>query len=88
MFGESENWNSDSKIWNLGNHIVCVVVIEKPHKKTDIYSFTDTKVNRRKPLPYKMAGELFFPPYLHLLTLIEKRTYIYSLLLETNNASE
>ncbi len=82
MSGESENWNFESEIWNSGNNIVCVVVIEKHHKKTDTYSSVDTKVNGRKPLPYKMAGELFFPPNLHLLTLIGKRTYIYSLILE------
>jgi hypothetical protein len=52
--------------------IVCVVVIEKPHKKTEMYSSVDTKVNGRKPLPYKMAGELFIPPNLHLLTHIGK----------------
>ncbi len=62
--------------------IVCVVVIEKPHKKTEMYSSVDTKVNGRKSLPYKIAGELFSPLNLHLLTLIGKRTYIYSLLLE------
>jgi hypothetical protein len=43
-----------------------------PHKKTDTYSSVDTKVHGRKPSPYKMAGELFFPPILHLLTLIGK----------------
>jgi hypothetical protein len=43
-----------------------------PHKKTDTYSSVDTKVHERKPLPYKMAGELFSPPNLHLLTLIGK----------------
>ncbi len=43
-----------------------------PHKKTDTYSSVDTKVHGRKPLPYKMAGELLFPPNLHLLTLIGK----------------
>jgi hypothetical protein len=82
MSGESENRNSDSEIWDSGNYIVCVVVIENPHKKTDTYSSIDTKVNGRKPSPYKMEGELFFPPNLHLLTLIGKQTYIYSLLLE------
>jgi hypothetical protein len=56
--------------------------IPVPHKKTDTYSSIDTKVHGRKPLPYKMAGELFFPPNLHLLTLIGKRTYIYSHLSE------
>jgi hypothetical protein len=49
---------------------VCVVVIEKPHKKTETYSSVDTKVNGRKPSPYKMARELFILPNLHLLTLI------------------
>jgi hypothetical protein len=49
-----------------------------PHKKTDAYSSVDTKVHGRKPSPYKMAGELFFLPNLHLLTLNGKRTYIYS----------
>jgi hypothetical protein len=44
--------------------IVCVVVIEKSHKKTETYSSVDTKVNGRKPLPYKMVGELFIPPNL------------------------
>jgi hypothetical protein len=64
-----------------------------PHKKTDAYSSVDTKIHGRKPLPYKMAGELFFPPNLHLLTLNRKtnlyllilngkRTYIYSHLTE------
>jgi hypothetical protein len=62
--------------------IVCVVVIEKQYKKAKAYSSVDTKVNRRKPLPYKMAGELFFPPNLHLLILIGKQTYTYSLLLK------
>ncbi len=62
--------------------IVCVVVIVKPHKKTETYSSIDTKVNGRKPSPYKTAGELFFPPNLHLLTLTGKWIYIYSLLLE------
>jgi hypothetical protein len=52
--------------------LMCVVVIEKPHKKTETYSPVDTRVNGRKPSPNKMAGELFFPPNLHLLTLIEK----------------
>jgi hypothetical protein len=47
-------------------------MIEKPYKKTKTYSSIDTKVNGRKPSPYKMAGELFFPPNLHLLTLIRK----------------
>ena len=32
-----------------------------PHKKSDAYSSVDTKVQGRKPSPYKMAGELFFP---------------------------
>jgi hypothetical protein len=53
-----------------------------PHKKTDTYSSIDTKVHGRKPSPYKTAGELFFPPNLHLPTLIGKQTYIYSHLLE------
>jgi hypothetical protein len=44
-----------------------------PHKKTDTYSSVDTKVHGRKPSPYKTAGELFFPPYLHLLTLVGKQ---------------
>jgi hypothetical protein len=57
---------------------VCVVVIEKPLKKTDMYSTIDSKVNGRKPLPYKTAGELFVLPNLQLLTLIGKQTYIYS----------
>jgi hypothetical protein len=52
--------------------IVCVVVIEKPHKKTETYSSIDTKVSGLKPSPYKTAGELFIPPNLHLLTLIGK----------------
>jgi hypothetical protein len=46
--------------------------IPVPHKKTDTYFFVDTKVHGRKPSPYKTAGELFFPPNLHLLTLIGK----------------
>jgi hypothetical protein len=46
--------------------------IPVPHKKTDTYSFIDTKVHGRKPLPYKTAGELLFLPNLHLLTLIGK----------------
>jgi hypothetical protein len=72
------------------------VVIEKPHRKTKTYSSVDTKVNERKQSPYKMAGELFFPPNLHLLTLhgkqvdvgltgelfFSRQTYIYSLFLE------
>jgi hypothetical protein len=33
-----------------------------PHEIADPYSSVDTKVHRRKPLPYKMAGELFFTP--------------------------
>jgi hypothetical protein len=53
-------------------------VIEKPHKRTETYSSVDAKVDGRKPLPYKMAGELFIPPNLHVLTLIVKQTYIYS----------
>ncbi len=53
-----------------------------PHKKTDTNSSIDTKVHGRKPSPYKMVGELFFPPNLHLLTLIGKQTYIYSHLME------
>jgi hypothetical protein len=48
-------------------------VIEKPHKKAYTYSSVDTKVNGRKQLPYKMAGELFFPPNLLLLTLLGKQ---------------
>jgi hypothetical protein len=56
--------------------------IPVPHKKTDTYSSVDTKVHGKKLSPYKMAGELFFPPNLHLLTLIGKRTYIYSHLTE------
>jgi hypothetical protein len=43
-----------------------------PHKKTDVYSSVDTKVHRRKPLPYKTAGVFFSLPNLHLLTLIGK----------------
>jgi hypothetical protein len=58
------------------------VVIEKSHKNTKTYSSVDTKVNVRKQSPYKTAGELFFLPNQHLLTLIGKQTYIYSLLLE------
>jgi hypothetical protein len=50
--------------------------------ETDTYSSVDTKVHERKPSPYKMAGELFFPPNLHPFTLIGKRTYIISHLLE------
>ncbi len=46
--------------------------ISVPHKKSDTYSTVDTMVHGRKPLPYKTAGELFFPPNLHLLTLIGK----------------
>ena len=45
--------------------------IPVPHKKTDTYFFVDTKVHGRKPSPYKTAGELFFPPNVHLLTLME-----------------
>jgi hypothetical protein len=48
-------------------------VIEKPHKKSYTYSSIDTKVNERKQLPYKMAGEFFFPPDLHILTLLGKQ---------------
>ncbi len=66
MSGESENRNSDSKIQN-----------SVPHKKSNSNSFINTKVHGRKSLPYKMAGELFFPPNLHLLTLNRKRTYTY-----------
>jgi hypothetical protein len=55
---------------------MCVVVIEKPHKKSYTYSSVDTKVNGRKQLPYKMAGELFFMPNLHLLTLLGKQVDI------------
>ncbi len=53
--------------------LVCVAVIEKPHKKTWSYSSIDTKVNGKKQSPYKMVGELFFRPNLHLLTLIGKQ---------------
>jgi hypothetical protein len=53
-----------------------------PHKKTATYSSVDAKVHGRKPSPYKTAGELFFLPNLHLLTLVGKRTYIYSHLTE------
>jgi hypothetical protein len=56
--------------------------IPVPCKKTDTYSSIDTKVQGRKPSPYKTAGEPFFPPNLHLLTLIGKLTYIYSHLTE------
>jgi hypothetical protein len=49
------------------------VVIEKPHKKSYTHSSVDTKVNGRKQLLYKMAGELFFLPNLHLLTLLGKQ---------------
>jgi hypothetical protein len=52
---------------------VCVVVIEKPHKKSYTYSSVDTKVNGRKPSPYQTAGELFFPTNLHPLTLLGKQ---------------
>jgi hypothetical protein len=48
-------------------------VIEKPHKKSYTYSSIDTKINRRKQLPYKTAGELCFPPNLHILTLLGKQ---------------
>ncbi len=44
--------------------------IRVPQKKTDTYSSVDINVHERKPLPYKTAGELFFPPNLHLLTII------------------
>jgi hypothetical protein len=47
--------------------------IPVPHKKIDTYSTVDTKVHSRKPLPYKMAKELLFPPNLHLLTLMENK---------------
>jgi hypothetical protein len=57
--------------------------IPVPHQKTDTYSSVDTKVHGRKPSPYKTAGELIFPPNLHLLTLIGKLTYIYSHLTES-----
>jgi hypothetical protein len=53
-------------------------VIEKPHKKTETYSSVDTNVDGGKPFPYKMAGELFILPNLHVITLIGKQTYIYS----------
>ncbi len=52
---------------------MCVLVIEKPHKKSYTYSSVDTKVNGRKQLQCKTAGELFFPPNLHLLTLLGKQ---------------
>jgi hypothetical protein len=61
MSGESENRDSDSEIQNSG-----------PHKKSNTNSFINTKVHGRKSSPYKMAGELFFPPNLHLLTLNRK----------------
>jgi hypothetical protein len=48
-------------------------VIEKPQKKSYTYSSLDTRVNGRKQSPYKMAGELFFPPNLTLLTLLGKQ---------------
>jgi hypothetical protein len=62
--------------------------MEKSHKKTETYSFVDTKVDGRKPLPYKTAGELFIPPNLHVLTLIGKQTYIYSHLTKNEHKSE
>jgi hypothetical protein len=68
--------------------LLCVVVIEKPHKKTETYSSVDTKVDGRKPSPYKMVGELFIPPNLHVLTLIGKGTYIYSHLTKNEHESE
>ncbi len=79
MVGDVYGWGCSFKACT-SHHItiVCVVVIEKPYKKTKTYSSIYTKVNRRKPLSYKMAGELFFPPNVHPLTLIGKRTYIYS----------
>ncbi len=52
---------------------MCVAVVEKPHKKSYTYSSIDTKVNRKKQSPYKLAGELFFPPNLHLLSLFGKQ---------------
>jgi hypothetical protein len=61
--------------------------IPAPHKKTDAYASIDTKVHGRKPSSYKTAGELFFPPNLHLLTLNGKRTYIYSHLTENEPTS-
>jgi hypothetical protein len=76
MSGESENWNSHSKIWN-----------SRPKKKSNTNSFVNTKVHGRKPLPYKMVGELFFPPNLHLLTLNGKQTNIYSHLMENKPTS-
>jgi hypothetical protein len=48
-------------------------VIEKPDKKSYTSSSVDTKVNRRKQLPYKTEGELCFPPNLHILTLLGKQ---------------
>jgi hypothetical protein len=71
MSGESENWNSNFKIWSSG-----------PHKQSNTNSFINTKVHGRKPSPYKTAGELFFSPNLHLLTLNGKQTYTYSHLTE------
>jgi hypothetical protein len=56
---------------------VCVVVIEKPHKKTYTYSSVDTKVNRRKQSPYYSPPNvhllIIFLPTSHLLTLLGKR---------------
>ncbi len=52
--------------------ILWVVVFEKPHKKTYTYSSIDTKVNGRIQSQYKMTGEFFFLPNLHLLTLLGK----------------
>jgi hypothetical protein len=76
MSGESDIRNSDFEIGDSG-----------PHKKSDTNSFVNTKVHGRKPSPYKTAGDLFFPPNLHLLMLNGKQTYIYSHLTENEPTS-
>jgi hypothetical protein len=60
----------------LSHHYCVCSGDEKPHEKSYTYSSVDTKVNERKQVPYKMAGELFSPPNLHLLTLLGKRVHV------------
>jgi hypothetical protein len=90
MSGESENWNSDSKIQNFGTSYENRYLFlrrSKEYAQAEGVSAgfgvdLEKKVHGRKPSPYKTAGELFFPPNLYLLTHIGKQTYIYSHLLE------
>jgi hypothetical protein len=44
---------------------VCVVVIEKHHKKTEKYSSVDTNLHGRKPSPYEFTWS--FEPYVEFV---------------------